>query len=38
MAGLEVNGEDIMNMGGGGLLKDIPSRPLPRGKVSRLEQ
>ena len=38
MAGLEVRGEDIMNMGGGGLLKDIPSRPLPRGRVSRLEQ
>ena len=38
MAGLEVKGEDIMNMGGGGLLKDIPSRPLPRGRVSRLEQ
>ena len=38
MAGLAVNGKDIMNMGAGGLLKDIPSRPLPRAKVSRLEQ
>ena len=38
MAGLAVNGKDIMNMGAGGLLKDIPSRPLPRAKVSRLGQ
>ena len=38
MAGLDVNGEDIMKMGGGGLLKDIASRPLPRGRVSRLKK
>ncbi len=30
LAGLEVSGEDIMDMGAGGLLKEIPSRPRPR--------
>mgnify|MGYP006280008457 CR=1 FL=1 len=30
MAGLEVTREDIMRMGAGGLLKEIPTRPLPR--------
>lgn len=30
-AGLEVTGEDIAAMGVGGLLKEIPSRPQPRG-------
>ncbi|MBK1698042.1 NTP transferase domain-containing protein [Rhodovibrio salinarum] len=30
MAGLEVTGTDIMRMGAGGLLKEIPTRPLPR--------
>lgn len=30
LAGLQVNGEDIMDMGAGGLLKEIPSRPRPR--------
>ncbi len=29
-AGLEVTGRDIMTMGVGGLLKEIPSRPRPR--------
>lgn len=29
-AGIEVTGKDIMTMGVGGLLKEIPSRPLPR--------
>jgi molybdenum cofactor cytidylyltransferase len=30
MAGVEVSKEDIMDMGAGGLLKEIPSRPAPR--------
>lgn len=30
LAGLPVTGRDIMRMGAGGLLKDIPSRPMPR--------
>jgi molybdenum cofactor cytidylyltransferase len=30
VANISVNGEDLMRMGVGGLLKDIPSRPLPR--------
>ncbi len=30
LAGLEVKPEDIMDMGAGGLLKEIPSRPSPR--------
>ena len=30
MAGLEVVSHDIMDMGAGGLLAEIPSRPLPR--------
>jgi molybdenum cofactor cytidylyltransferase len=30
VAGLDVNGQDLMRMGVGGLLKEIPSRPLPR--------
>lgn len=30
MAGLHVSGQDIMDMGAGGLLKEIPSRPAPR--------
>ncbi len=30
LAGLQVSGEDIMDMGAGGLLKEIPSRPRPR--------
>jgi molybdenum cofactor cytidylyltransferase len=30
MAGLEVTRDDIMRMGAGGLLKEIPTRPLPR--------
>ncbi|WP_374466985.1 NTP transferase domain-containing protein [Ferrovibrio sp.] len=29
-AGLEIGRRDIMQMGGGGLLKEIPSRPMPR--------
>ncbi|MFQ5985256.1 MAG: NTP transferase domain-containing protein [Alphaproteobacteria bacterium] len=33
-AGLEVTGRDIMLMGAGGLLKEIPLRPLPRAKAS----
>jgi molybdenum cofactor cytidylyltransferase len=30
-AGIPVSGQDIMAMGVGGLLKEIPSRPMPRG-------
>ncbi len=30
-AGIEVTGRDLMGMGVGGLLKEIPSRPMPRG-------
>jgi molybdenum cofactor cytidylyltransferase len=30
MAGLDVTSQDIMDMGAGGLLAEIPSRPLPR--------
>ena len=30
MAGLEVTRADVMRMGAGGLLKEIPTRPLPR--------
>jgi molybdenum cofactor cytidylyltransferase len=30
MAGIHVSGHDIMDMGAGGLLKEIPSRPTPR--------
>ena len=31
LAGLEVTAQDIMRMGAGGLLAEIPSRPQPRG-------
>jgi molybdenum cofactor cytidylyltransferase len=30
LAGLHVSGQDIMDMGAGGLLKEIPTRPSPR--------
>ena len=33
-AGIPVSGRDIMLMGAGGLLKEIPQRPLPRAKAS----
>jgi molybdenum cofactor cytidylyltransferase len=33
-AGLRVGREDIMRMGAGGLLAEIPSRPLPRAEAS----
>jgi molybdenum cofactor cytidylyltransferase len=35
LAGLNVTGDDIKRMGVGGLLKEIPSRPLPRNEVTR---
>jgi molybdenum cofactor cytidylyltransferase len=35
LAGLEVTGDDIKRMGVGGLLKEIPSRTLPRDEVAR---
>lgn len=35
-AGLAVTAEDIMDMGVGGLLKEIPTRPLPRARASPL--
>lgn len=34
-AGLEIGRRDIMQMGGGGLLKEIPSRPMPRDQGPR---
>ncbi len=33
-AGIPVGGRDLMLMGAGGLLKEIPQRPLPRAKAS----
>jgi molybdenum cofactor cytidylyltransferase len=30
LAGLHISGQDIMDMGAGGLLKEIPTRPSPR--------
>ncbi|MBT7487648.1 MAG: NTP transferase domain-containing protein, partial [Rhodospirillales bacterium] len=35
LAGLDVAGDDIKRMGVGGLLKEIPSRPLPRDETAR---
>jgi molybdenum cofactor cytidylyltransferase len=35
IAGLDVTSDDIKLMGVGGLLKEIPSRPLPRNEVAR---
>ena len=35
VCGLSVGREDIMKMGVGGLLKDIPTRPLPREKLDQ---
>jgi molybdenum cofactor cytidylyltransferase len=35
LAGLKVSGDDIKRMGVGGLLKEIPSRPLPRDEAAR---
>lgn len=35
LAGVEVSGDDIKRMGVGGLLKEIPSRPLPRDEATR---
>ena len=37
LADLPVASDDIRSMGAGGLLKEIPSRPLPRGEVKRGE-
>ena len=34
VAGIPVTGRDLMAMGVGGLLKEIPSRPMPRGDSS----
>lgn len=34
MAGLEVTREDVMRLGAGGLLKEIPTRPLPRAEAA----
>lgn len=33
-AGLKVTSEDIMRLGAGGLLKEIPARPLPRAEAA----
>jgi molybdenum cofactor cytidylyltransferase len=35
LAGLSVTARDIQGLGAGGLLKEIPSRPLPRAKATR---
>ena len=32
IAGIDVSGDDLAGMGVGGLLKEIPSRPMPRGE------
>jgi molybdenum cofactor cytidylyltransferase len=34
LAGIEVTREDVMRMGAGGLLAEIPSRPLPRAEAA----
>ena len=34
VADIAVTGEDLMRMGVGGLLKEIPGRPMPRAKIS----
>ena len=34
VADMTVTGEDLMRMGVGGLLKEIPGRPMPRAKIS----
>ena len=34
VADMEVSGEDLMRMGVGGLLKEIPGRPMPRARIS----
>ena len=36
-ANLDVTGDDLMGMGVGGLLKEIPGRPLPRAKAAPLK-
>ena len=36
-SGLPITPTDIMRMGAGGLLKDIPTRPLPRAKAVRTQ-
>ena len=38
LAGLDVSPEDIMDMGAGGLLKEIQSRPRPREQRARQDQ
>jgi len=37
VANIEVSGKDLMQMGVGGLLKEIPGRPMPRAKISALD-
>jgi molybdenum cofactor cytidylyltransferase len=38
VANIPVTGDDLMRMGVGGLLKEIPSRPMPRAKISDPEK
>ncbi|MEE2971254.1 MAG: molybdopterin-binding/glycosyltransferase family 2 protein [Pseudomonadota bacterium] len=38
LAGIRVTGDDLTAMGVGGLLKEIPSRPMPRGESPESEQ
>lgn len=37
-AGLDIEPRDIMRMGAGGLLKDVPHRPLPRASAKRTDK
>ena len=37
-AGIPIGGEDLMRMGVGGLLKEIPGRPMPRASVGAEEK
>ena len=38
VAGIEVTGDDLMAMGVGGLLKEIPTRPMPREELAPVTQ
>ena len=38
IAGLKITGDDLTAMGVGGLLKEIPSRPMPRGESPMAER
>ena len=38
VADIAVTGQDLMKMGVGGLLKEIPGRPMPRAKISESQE